>query len=261
MAVDTLKKEFIDTQVRTFLQETPHGLGFLHRHQVVFDLIARYAQKNARIVDIGCQEGKMLKELAARGYTDLHGIDIQEWSHESLTKSGIDYRVCDIEHEPLPFRKGSIDLIIMTDVLEHLFSPQTVLYDLKPYLSPTGKIIFSTPNAGWFVNGWLLTFFPNKLFLSTAFGPWGHTHQFTFYEVHKMARLLKYRRLYSGGSKLDNYAFRSGLKKLIFDLFIFLTAPLTTWYPHIFSAHMYGVWANTSAKPPAQVRFDVGVSV
>lgn len=258
MSKSNIKKEFIDNQVKVFRENDPHGAGMINKHYIVLDMIRKYSKSTDRILDVGCSEGKILKELESRGYVNLHGVDIQNWSNTSFTNTNIKYAECDIEKERIPF-DGKFDLIIISDVLEHLFSPQTVLFDLKKRLSPKGKIIFSVPNAGWFLNGILLTFLPSKLFASTAFGPWGHTHQFTFYEVGKTAAKLKYKIIELKGGKLDNYAFKQGIKKYLFDMFIWITRPLAIRLPVIFSAHIFGVLENTSKSPAPSDRFDSGI--
>ena len=151
------------------------------------------------------------------GYRNLYGIDFSEVSRKSFLRTKIKFSSCDVEKGKIPFRK-KFDVVIFSDVLGCLFSPQTVLYDIRKYLTPRGKIIFSTPNAGYFLNWILLTFLPSKLFLSTSFGPWGNVYHFTFYKVRLMARELGYRIVSLKGGKIDNYAFKSGIKRLVFDV-------------------------------------------
>lgn len=254
----SIKKQFIDRQVKAFTDNDPNGKGLIEKHRIVIDMILQNVEKQSRVLDVGCSDGKILKELEGSGYKRLYGIDIQKVSESSFISTNIKYAKCDIEQEKVPF-KGKFDLIIVSDVLEHMFSPQTVLYDLKSILSKNGKIIFSMPNAGWFLNGILLTFFPSKLFVSTAFGPWGHTYQFTFFQLRRMATTLKYKILELKGGKLDNYAFRAGIKKTLFDLFVLTTEPLAKLLPTVFSAHIFGIIENTSAKPSKKHRFDHGL--
>ncbi len=46
----------------------------------------------------------------------------------------------------LPFGEGAFDLIICTEVLEHLLWPQQVLKEVNRVLSMDGKAVFSVPN-------------------------------------------------------------------------------------------------------------------
>ncbi len=254
----TAQKEFVDAQVAIFRNTDRSENVLLNKHKIVIELLKKYSRADDRILDIGCSDGKILKELEKLGYKKLFGIDIQEWSNTALLGTQVDYKMCDIEKERIPFR-GKFDVIIFTDVLEHLFSPNTVLFDVRSYLSENGKIIFCYPNAGWFFNGILLTFFPSKLFISTAFGPWGHTHQFTFYETKQIAKRLCYKILQLRGGKMDNYAFKAGLKKVIYDLFVELSIGMIKYWPSVFSAHIFGVFVKTKRNPSLQSRFDLGI--
>lgn len=252
------QKEFVDAQVAAFRANDNSENVMINKHKIVLGMVLNNSKPSDRVLDIGCSDGKILRELDRQGYKNLHGVDIQEWAKTSLVGTKIKYRECDIERESIPYR-GVFDVIIISDVLEHLFSPQSVLFELKKKLSPKGKIYFCMPNAGWFLNGILLTFLPQKLFVSTAFGPWGHTHQFTFFEVKQIARRLKYKLHTLKGGRLDNYAFKTGIKKILFDLFVTLSEPLATRFPSIFSAHIFGIYQNSGQTPPPSARYDLGV--
>lgn len=255
---NSVNKQFIDAQVAGFSAVDEGNGELINKHHYVLEMILAHSTPKSYILDIGCSDGKILKELVSKKYAHLYGVDIQSKAANFFRHTPIHYHECDVEKESLPFHQ-KFDVIIMSDVLEHMFSPQTVLFDLKKYLKPHGKIIFSFPNAGWFLNGILLTFFPSKLFVSTAFGPWGHTYQFTFYQARKIATTLGYSVRVLKGGKLDNYAFKSGIKKICFDLFALATLPLVEIWPVVFSAHIFGVFENTKKNPKPQDRFDIGL--
>lgn len=42
---------------------------------------------------------------------------------------------------------GSIDTVVMADVLEHMYDPWRVMVNLKPYLAPDAQLILSIPNT------------------------------------------------------------------------------------------------------------------
>ena len=56
----------------------------------------------------------------------------------------------DIEKIELPEYNHYFDLILLPDVLEHLFEPKSVLETLKKYLKEDGKIIVSMPNIRYY---------------------------------------------------------------------------------------------------------------
>lgn len=253
---DNIKKDFIDRQVKIF-SESGEGDAVLIRHKKIIDLVLKYSSKDDYILDVGCFDGKILKALEKVGYHNLFGVDFSEASKKSFIGSKIHFAPCDIEKEEIPF-KQNFDVIIFSDVLEHLFSPQTTIFDIRKKLSSNAKIIFSVPNAGWFLNGFLFSFLPSKLFISTAFGPWGHTYNFTFYQIVKIAKNLKLKIIELSGEKMDNYAFKKGFKKVLFDLFCYVTYPLALLNPQLFSAHIFGVLRNSKDRLADKERFELG---
>jgi len=194
--------------------------------------------------------------LEKRGYKNLFGVDFSDVSKKSFKNANIHFSAYDIEHDALPFQR-KFDIIIYTDVLEHVPSPQTTLFDIRNNLSRNGKIVFSVPNAGWFLNGFLLSFLPSKLFLSTAFGPWGHTYHFTFYKIKKIAKDLNFKLIELSGGKMKNYVFKTGIKKVFYDIFMMCLTFLSYISPQLFSDHIFGIFQNTSKKPNAGARFEI----
>ena len=79
------------------------------------------------IVDIGCGDGFLLKELLGK-YKDIKvlGLDISSIALEKAKENGIESVLCDIT-ERLPFEDNSFDSALLLDVLEHLFQPEPVL--------------------------------------------------------------------------------------------------------------------------------------
>lgn len=252
-----IKKNIFDQQVADFSKKNGNK-ELLERHKKILNLIYKYSVPSDSVLDVGCFDGKILKALEKEGYKNLYGVDFSETSKKSFEETGIHFRSYDIEQDDLPFKK-KFDVIVYTDVLEHLLSPQTALFDIRKNLSKNGKIIFSVPNAGFFLNGFLLSFLPSKLFLSSAFGPWGHTYQFTFYQVKKISQNLCFDLIEISGGWMKNYIFKSGFKKLFYDVFIFTLSVLSLVYPQIFSDHIFGVLENSSRKPKPETRYEAEV--
>jgi SAM-dependent methyltransferase len=49
----------------------------------------------------------------------------------------------------MPFRDGSFDLILSTDVIEHIEDDVAALSELRRVLIPSGRIILTTPAYSW----------------------------------------------------------------------------------------------------------------
>lgn len=83
--------------------------------------------------------------------------------------------------QSLPFREGSFDFIIATEVIEHVRYPYRLLREIRRVLKPTGRVLLSTPNAATLVNRVALSvfgLFPDDRTLHDG-ADVGHIHFFT----------------------------------------------------------------------------------
>ena len=99
-------------------------------------------EKECNILDIGCGDGKIAGELVKMGHK-VAGIDISEKAIAEAKIKGVDARVSQIEEFETDKK---YDLVIMTDILEHLFEPLEVLKKSKGWLTEDGKIVMNFPN-------------------------------------------------------------------------------------------------------------------
>jgi SAM-dependent methyltransferase len=68
------------------------------------------------------------------------------WASYCQTQ-GITFQTCDLVEDSLPYDPETFDVVIFTEVLEHLDAPPTViLRKLWRVLKPGGRFIFSVPN-------------------------------------------------------------------------------------------------------------------
>lgn len=115
----------------------------LHPH-ILAKIESIQADKAARIVDVGCGSGAMLDRLAARGYGNLHGLDI---APPTSARLGINFIECDLDACVTPLADQSVDLIVSIEVFEHIENIGSLLAELARILSPGGKILATTPNV------------------------------------------------------------------------------------------------------------------
>jgi SAM-dependent methyltransferase len=64
--------------------------------------------------------------------------------------------VGDVHH--LPFASGSVDLVLLSEVLEHLHDPALALAECARALRPGGLLVLTTPQY-WHVHGWPSDFY------------------------------------------------------------------------------------------------------
>jgi 2-polyprenyl-3-methyl-5-hydroxy-6-metoxy-1,4-benzoquinol methylase len=100
----------------------------------------------SRVLDVGSGSGWVARQLATKG-AKVVSVDLSERNLEktklTLGRESADFVLADAYR--LPFRKGSFDVVVASEVLEHLNSPATCLQEFERILAPHGKVITSTP--------------------------------------------------------------------------------------------------------------------
>lgn len=118
-----------------------------------------------RLLDAGCGNGALAADLAAMGHQVI-GIDLSE-SGIALAKSAhpqLRFEVAALNTDLLThLNEAPFDLIISTEVIEHLYDPRAFVAAAFATLKPGGKLVLSTPYHGYLKN----------LALS-VFGKWDH---------------------------------------------------------------------------------------
>ncbi len=102
------------------------------------------ARHNIKILEIGCGGCLILKELKDSGF-DVQGIDPSSFSVASGKKLGV--KVIK-DFFPSPKVQGKFDLILHSDVLEHMQKPLVFLKGTHRQLFPKGLLIFAIPDSG-----------------------------------------------------------------------------------------------------------------
>jgi 2-polyprenyl-3-methyl-5-hydroxy-6-metoxy-1,4-benzoquinol methylase len=97
---------------------------------------------HARILDVGCYPPHLLKTLRRLGYR-VSGIASH---HEPINDP--DVVVLNIEKDRLPHRSRSFDLVLFSEIIEHLVvDPRVYLSEIRRVLTPQGRLLITTPNA------------------------------------------------------------------------------------------------------------------
>ena len=115
------------------------------------DFIVGQVQKNvkpgAKILDIGCGNGNLSIALGSLGY-NVKGIDVDETSVQTAQKNNpfpnVEFAVADANKFSI---SDEYDLIICTEVLEHLQTPKELVESSYRILKPGGTMIVTVPNG------------------------------------------------------------------------------------------------------------------
>ncbi len=115
-------------------------------------------KKRIKILDAGCGEGHMLAVLHNKDSNyQLYGTDVVDCALKSakircpyarLTKQDLT--------EKLSFKNEFFDVIICTEVLEHIFDYKKAIFEMKRVLKKGGLLIITFPNDFTFSIGRLM---------------------------------------------------------------------------------------------------------
>ncbi|MFA6518952.1 MAG: class I SAM-dependent methyltransferase [Candidatus Shapirobacteria bacterium] len=96
---------------------------------------------NAKILDIGCYPPYLLKSLSKR--FQLWGISS---GHEPVSFRNVS--TINIDNETFPYSDNFFDLVIFSEVLEHMYrGVDHIFSEINRILKPGGRLIITTPNA------------------------------------------------------------------------------------------------------------------
>jgi 2-polyprenyl-3-methyl-5-hydroxy-6-metoxy-1,4-benzoquinol methylase len=112
-------------------------------------------EKKARILDIGCGDGKFLYFLQRRGYTSIEGLELSSRQAEEARKH-VECPIHVVEDSAafLLDHPSTYQTITMNDVLEHVPKDETVslLRGVLKALEPDGNIVVNVPQVSGFTS-------------------------------------------------------------------------------------------------------------
>jgi SAM-dependent methyltransferase len=155
----TDSKNFSDTECFNLNseKEKTYILQKAQRIKQTIDYFEYFLQKEdfrnheCKILDIGTSPFTFLY----RKYFDVKvfTIDITELLERRCNLNNIIFRKCDLLKEDIPFNDNEFDIIIFTEVFEHLIGPpQKIFYRIRKVLNDKGVLVLSTPNLVSYYN-------------------------------------------------------------------------------------------------------------
>lgn len=117
----------------------PEGLWTQMEHSTI-ELVRKYSSAEDMILDVGVGLGRVLGHFPDRR---RYGMDISFGYLESAQAKGIE--VCYALAEEIPYREGIFDLVVCTDVLEHVVNLNLCIGNILHVLKANGILLVRVP--------------------------------------------------------------------------------------------------------------------
>ena len=155
-------EEFLDSR------QTAHAFDMNERLSLFLIAYERHRasmQRPVRVLDIGCGQDAVLAPRVS-SEDEYVGVDF----YDRIDQEVDEYVQIDFNRESLAQRlKGhKYDVIFCGEVIEHLFSPDALVRDLRELMTDDSVLVLSTPNLGYWVNRLLLLVGVSPLYLENS---------------------------------------------------------------------------------------------
>jgi len=114
----------------------------MRRYKTVSFLFRLFLKQSRFVLDLGCGVGEYLKYAIGKNRTVI-GVDLDK----SLLQNRLfNFTPLQGDAQNLAFKDEIFDLVLFSEVLEHLPHPEKALNEIKRILKPNGILIISTPS-------------------------------------------------------------------------------------------------------------------
>lgn len=119
-------------------------LGRRSTAKTILKKLNKYNKGQVRLLEIGCGVGFLLDEAKKQGW-EVKGMELSKWATDyAKDKLRLDVSCSTLINTDFP--SGYFDVVILSDAIEHLIDPKSVLTKIRPQLSPQGVLYINTPN-------------------------------------------------------------------------------------------------------------------
>jgi SAM-dependent methyltransferase len=146
--------EFYDQVWESWGELDRHSPAAFHRRRLVLALVRDHARSASQVLEVGCGQGALLRKLELElPAAVVHGTDVSPKSLERSRQLGSRAELFQLDLTSLDFdathaeRFGHFDLVICSEVLEHLADDRRALERIAQLLAPGGHLIVTVPSG------------------------------------------------------------------------------------------------------------------
>jgi methionine biosynthesis protein MetW len=127
------------------LNVPPHAVRTSDTNRVDLLLIAEMVAPGARVLDIGCGDGTLLRLLAEKRAVDGRGIELSQAGVNSCVAQGLSVIQGDADTDLVYYPDLAFDYAILSQTIQATYAPRDVL---KQLLRIGKRVVVSFPNFG-----------------------------------------------------------------------------------------------------------------
>lgn len=132
--------------------ETENYEGAMDKAKRIASILGKITPR-AIVSDVGCHTGvSTVKYGEVPGVAKMEGFDIADGALEVLQKRGLKGFHWAAGLEKCPVEDGRYDVVIASEIIEHVVDTDFFMAELKRIIKPKGHAIITTPNLYYWVS-------------------------------------------------------------------------------------------------------------
>jgi len=128
-----------------------------HRHEMRYDLVAddvrTHLPPGGVVLDVGCGSALVADRIRDMDATYVgfdfggHHIEYAAKKYADITDRVIRTAFARGDAQLIPFADKSVDVVVLSEVIEHLLQPELAVWEISRVLKPGGFLVMTTNNA------------------------------------------------------------------------------------------------------------------